>query len=76
MAHMNSPRTLKKSSLFLSLSIRSLARSWKKWRSRSTEDKKLPQWESDYILNTEPDFRMFYEYLEMGKFRDTELKMW
>ncbi|XP_046854797.1 anoctamin-4-like isoform X2 [Xenia sp. Carnegie-2017] len=44
----------------------SAVRSWNKWWYKpSDENRKLPQWESDYLLNPEPDFRMFYEYLEM-----------
>lgn len=26
-----------------------------------------PQWERDYLLSEEPEFRMFEEYLEMGE---------
>ena len=47
--------------------VRSLVR-W--WYSRSLEDTDdnapLRQWETDYLLNSEPELRMFYEYHDMG----------
>ena len=30
-------------------------------------DKPLPPWERDFLLTSEPEFRMFEEYLEMGE---------
>ncbi|XP_046855417.1 anoctamin-4-like [Xenia sp. Carnegie-2017] len=40
----------------------------KRWRDRSRslyKNKKIPQWEDDYWLEEEPEFRIFYEYLDM-----------
>lgn len=47
--------------------VRSLVRWWY-GRSRKDTDDNTPlrQWETDYLLNSEPELRMFYEYHDMG----------
>ena len=52
-------------------SSRSLRKWWldRRYRRPSDDDASLPQWENDYWLDQEPEFRMFYEYLDMGKIR-------
>jgi hypothetical protein len=53
------------------LSFRSLRKWWldRRYRRPGDDDATLPQWENDYWLHQEPEFRMFYEYLDMGKKR-------
>ena len=38
----------------------------RRYRCPGDADVSLPQWENDYWLHQEPEFRMFYEYLDMG----------
>ncbi|XP_028406726.1 anoctamin-4-like isoform X2 [Dendronephthya gigantea] len=37
----------------------------RRFRRPSNADEALPRWENDYWLHEEPEFRMFYEYLDM-----------
>ena len=56
-------------SFYLFLFSSSIRKWWFDCRKRSPNgcDARLPQWESDYHLHQEQEFRMFYEYLDMGK---------
>lgn len=46
-----------------------LTRWWnRKQQTDLLQEGTLDQWEKDYLLNAEPEFRMFYEYHDVGKF--------
>ena len=51
------------------LVLRSIRKWWydRRYRRPGNADEALPRWENDYWLHEEPEFRMFYEYLDMGK---------
>ena len=47
--------------------VRSLLRWWyRRTRKGAEEGTHLSQLEADYLLNSEPELRMFYEYHDMG----------
>ena len=47
--------------------VRSLLRWWYgRTRKGAEEDRHPSQWETDYLLNSEHELRMFYEYHDMG----------
>ena len=51
---------------------RSLLRWWYGRSHKETTGNKQPrQWETDYLLNSEPELRMFYEYHDMGKLQES-----
>ena len=57
--------TLPKSLFF---APRSLKRWWYKKSSKATDKSQHPRkWETDYLLNEQPELRMFYEYHDMGE---------
>lgn len=51
--------------VFLFLFFRSFVRWW--YGRKENESNAHPeQWEIDYLINGEPELRMFYEYHDMG----------
>ncbi|KAK3739467.1 hypothetical protein QZH41_007863, partial [Actinostola sp. cb2023] len=50
-------------SLVMKFVVPCVKRWWNRKQQRNLlENGKLDQWEKDYLLNSEPEFRMFYEY--------------